>query len=73
MLIQYINYYYRYLGTFLRVTDAVKGPFFPPTLPVPMPTYFASADGSTPLTDEIWAPVSEKDKHDYKDFEGELA
>ena len=54
-------------GGFLRIVDAVKGPFYP--TPPPMPTYFSSKDGA-PL-DEIFAPVSEKDKWDLKEPEAQ--
>lgn len=51
----------------MRVVDAVKGPFHPS--PPPLPTYLEPptkcAEGELP--NQIFAPVSDKDAHLYKE------
>lgn len=49
-------------GSFVRVVDAVKGPFYPS--PPPFPTFVRSAAGdgtAQPIPEEIFAPVPEQD------------
>ncbi len=54
-------------GGFLRVVDAVKGPFFPS--PPPLPTYLVSSADPLYPTSAVLAPVSEHDKWDLKEPE----
>lgn len=49
-------------GTFLRVTDAVKGPFYPAGMEPPLPTYFAK-EGDAPPPKQIVAPMPESDPY----------
>ena len=59
------------LGSFLKVVDAVKGPFYPS--PPPMPTFIVGAPGTEEYSlTEVFAPVSEKDKFDLKEPEDAL-
>jgi hypothetical protein len=56
-------------GCFVRVVDAVKGPYYPS--PPPFPTYLepVPAEPKEPATYQdyqIYAPVSEKDKGIFK-------
>lgn len=56
-------------GSFIRISDAVKGPFFPS--PPPFPT--AMGPEYENLTEEIFAPVSETDPGNFKIPENQLA
>lgn len=51
-------------GEFVRIVDAVKGPFYPS--PAPMPTYLEpptqAAEGE--LSNLVWAPAGDKDPHE---------
>ena len=63
-----------FIGSYLKIVDAVKGPFYPS--PPPMPTYLPNSTENTEeysLTQqEVSAPVGEKDKWDLKEPEGEI-
>lgn len=49
-------------GTFVRVVDAVKGPFFPEGSPVPRPTYLPGAGAEAKEEEaEIFMPMPEGD------------
>jgi hypothetical protein len=51
-------------GNFLRVVDAVKGPFYP--TPPPRPTYLVSRDDPAYPKEAVLAPASESDPLDFK-------
>ena len=56
-------------GSFIRIADAVKGPFFP------SPPPFPSATGAPydSMTEEMYAPASEEDTGNFKIPENQLA
>jgi len=56
-------------GSFIRVCDAVKGPFYP--TPPPFPT--AMGPQYDNLTEEIFAPTSEEDTGNFKIPENQIA
>lgn len=56
-------------GSFIRISDAVKGPFFP--TPPPFPT--AQGPLFENLTEAIFAPVSSEDTGNFKVPENQLA
>ena len=56
-------------GSFIRITDAVKGPFFPS--PPPFPT--AIGPQYDEIKEEIYAPVSTEDTGNFKIPENQLA
>ena len=51
-----------YSGNYLRVVDAVKGPFYP--TPPPMPTFKEVTDAEIK---ELFAPVPENDPGKFKE------
>lgn len=49
-------------GTFVRVVDAVKGPYFPEGRPVPRPTYLPSGQQEGKEEEgEVFMPLPEGD------------
>ena len=56
-----------FVGTFLRIVDAVKGPFSPE--PVPHPTYLVQKDDPEFPQFSLFAPVSELDSQKFKEPE----
>lgn len=59
--------YFLFLGTFIRVTDAVKGPRHP--TPAPHPTYLVAKDDPEYPQYSLVAPVSENDSGKLKEPE----
>lgn len=61
-------------GNYVRIVDAVKGPFYPSDIPPPFPTYFEppssniinNDDDNTPIENQIFAPTSETDAGIFK-------
>ena len=54
-------------GTFLRIVDAVKGPFHP--TPPPFPTYLVPPTDEAYPKGPLFAPVPDADAHKYKEPE----
>ena len=55
------------IGTFLRIVDAVKGPFH--QSPAPFPTYLVQKDDPEFPNYSLFAPVSESDSQKLKEPE----
>ena len=55
-------------GNFVRIVDAVKGPFYPNNTPPPFPTYLEppAIDKSLPSETQIYAPTPENDPGIFK-------
>ena len=63
----FISIFIFFVGTFLRIVDAVKGPFSPE--PVPHPTYLVQKDDPEFPQFSLFAPVSELDSQKFKEPE----